>query len=66
MQKKYNRIGTYWEAKNLNEIDIVAINDLEQKLFIAEVKLNPKKFNLYELQTRAQNLLKKYPNYQVE
>jgi hypothetical protein len=66
LQKKYNRIGSYWEAKNLNEIDIVAINDLEKQILIAEVKTNPKKINLYELQLKAQNLLKHYPDYQVE
>lgn len=64
--KKYNRIGTYWESKNLNEIDIVAANDLEKKLFIAEVKMNPKKFNLYELQMKAQNLVRRYGDYQIE
>ena len=64
--KQYNRIGSYWEAKNLNEIDIVAANDLDKKLFIAEVKLNPKNLNLYELQQKAQNLLRGYRDYQVE
>lgn len=65
-QKKYNRIGTYWEAKNLNEIDIVAANDLDKQLFIAEVKMNPNKFSMKNLQAKAQNLLKNYPDYQVE
>lgn len=64
--KKYNRIGSYWEAKNLNEIDIVAINDLDRKILIAEVKTNPKKINLYELQLKAQGLLKQYSDYEVE
>jgi AAA+ ATPase superfamily predicted ATPase len=65
LKKKYNRLGTYWEAKNINEIDIVGVNDLEKQLFIAEVKINPKKLNLHELQTKAQNLIKNYPDYQV-
>lgn len=66
LQKKYNRLGTYWESKNLNEIDIVAVNDLDQELFIAEVKINPKKLNLHALQSKAQNLIKDYPNYRIE
>lgn len=64
--KKYNHIGPYWEKKNLNEIDIVAVNDLDKELLIAEVKMNPKNFNLYELQNKAKNLLNDYPNYKVE
>jgi hypothetical protein len=66
LQKKYNRIGTYWEAKNLNEIDIVAINDLDKQILIAEVKTNPKKISLTELQGKAQNLVKRYRDYQIE
>lgn len=65
-QKKYNKIGTYWESKNLNEIDIVAVNDLNKELLIAEVKINPKKLNLYELQMKGQNLVKQYAGYKVQ
>jgi hypothetical protein len=65
-EKKYNRIGTYWEAKNLNEIDIVAVNDLDKELLIAEVKVNPKKLNLHELEMKAQNLLTHYRDYRVQ
>lgn len=66
LKKKYNRLGTYWEAKNLNEIDIVGVNDLEKELFIAEVKINSKKLNLHALQAKAQNLIKNYPDYQIQ
>ena len=66
LQKKYNRIGSYWESKNLNEIDIVAVNDLEKKIFLAEVKINPKKLNLHKLQQKAVNLLMHYKYYEVE
>ena len=65
-QKKYNRMGTYWESKNLNEIDIVAVNDMDKKILIAEVKMNSKKLNLYELQQKGQNLIKGYRDYEVE
>lgn len=65
-QKKYNQIGTYWETKNLNEIDLVAVNNLDKELLIADIKLNPKKLNIAELRFKAQNLLKEYPDYHVE
>ena len=64
--KKYNRIGSYWEAKNLNEIDIVAINDLDKEMLLVEVKTNPKKLDLQELKRKSENLLRKYPDYQVK
>ena len=59
-------MGTYWESKNLNEIDIVAVNDMDKKILIAEVKMNSKKLNLYELQQKGQNLIKGYRDYEVE
>ena len=43
LSNKFSNIGTYWESKNQNEIDIVAINDLEKTMLIGEVKINPKK-----------------------
>ena len=39
----YSMVGNYWEKGNLNEIDLVAINELEKKIIFAEVKLNKKK-----------------------
>ncbi|MGJ0357805.1 DUF234 domain-containing protein [Aliarcobacter cryaerophilus] len=54
----YSNIGTYWEKANQNEIDIVAINDLDKKALIAEVKINPKKIDLEILKQKAKKLEK--------
>ena len=37
-QHLYSAIGTYWEKGNQNEIDIIAVNDLEKAVLVAEVK----------------------------
>ncbi|MCK9400285.1 MAG: ATP-binding protein [Bacteroidales bacterium] len=50
---KYSLIGRYWNRKNENELDIVALNELEQKAIIAEVKRNPKKINIHLLRIKA-------------
>ena len=63
---EYSNIGTYWEKGNQNEIDIVAINDEEKRMRIVEVKLNPSKINIAELQVKAQKLLQKQKAYEVE
>ncbi len=62
---KYSAIGTYWEKGNQNEIDIVAINDDEKKMLIAEVKRNPKKINIALLEEKSQKLLQKHKGYEV-
>lgn len=63
--KGYNLIGTYWESKNTNEIDIVAIDDLGRRLFLAEVKRNPEKIQLEQLRHKAGKLIAQYPHYSV-
>lgn len=64
--KKYNLIGTYWELKNLNEIDVIAINEHKKLALIAEVKRNGKKINIATLKTKAEKLVRnKLNNYKV-
>jgi len=62
----YTKIGNYWERDNKNEIDIVGINEIEKKLDIYEVKINPKKLNKNELILKSANLIKNYQNYKVD
>ena len=63
--KAFSAIGTYWEKGNQNEIDIVAVNDDEKKMLIAEVKRNPEKIDLALLEKKAQKLIQKHPGYTV-
>jgi len=62
----YNRIGNYWEKGNLNEIDIVAVNDLEKKMLIAEVKINSDKINIEALKKKSEKLIKSYNTYHIK
>ena len=36
--KKYTRIGSWWDRKGENEIDIVAENELDEQAIFIEVK----------------------------
>ena len=63
---KYNRIGSYWERGNRNEIDLVAVNDIKRELFIAEIKANKARINLTELEKKAKNLVMDFQGYSVE
>ena len=64
--KQFNLLGSYWERGFQNEIDIVAINEMDKKLVIAEVKKNKEKINIEKLKLKSLNLLKSYPNFSVE
>jgi AAA+ ATPase superfamily predicted ATPase len=64
--KEFSDIQGYWNSKGANEIDIVAINDIEQRLVFCEVKRNPKRIRLGGLEHKAKDILSKYPEYSVE
>jgi AAA+ ATPase superfamily predicted ATPase len=60
----YNQIGTYWEKQNTNEIDIVAIDDLNKHILLAEVKRNPEKIQPELLKLKAAKIIETYPQFQ--
>lgn len=65
-QKKFSTIGTYWEKRNQNEIDIVAVNDFEKTVLLAEVKRNKKNISIPELQEKSLNLRKSFKGYAID
>jgi len=66
--KQFNQIGSYWDSKGENEIDIVAINDLEKQILIVEVKRQLKRYNSNKLRIKSENMLVKLKlkNYKIE
>ncbi|MCI0500366.1 MAG: AAA family ATPase [Epsilonproteobacteria bacterium] len=66
LSNSFSEIGNYWEAKNQNEIDIIAINDFTKNILIAEVKVNPRKIDLVDLKNKATNITSKYSDYKID
>ena len=64
-EKKYTKIGSYWERNNQNEIDIVAVDDINKEVLIAEVKLNSDRLSEIVLREKAKNIIKQYVDYKV-
>lgn len=62
----FSAIGTYWEKRNQNEIDVVAVNDAAKTMLIGEVKRNPQKINMEQLRLKAQKIVAQHPEYSVE
>ena len=64
--KEFSDIQGFWDSKGEKEIDIVAVNDLEQRLVFCEVKRNPQRICMGELENKAKCIITKYPKYAVE
>jgi AAA+ ATPase superfamily predicted ATPase len=62
-EKKYNLIGTHWEKNNENEIDIVAVNDMEKKVLFCEVKRKANNIDLGKLKAKSAKLLPDFQGY---
>lgn len=63
---QFNRVGSYWNRSGTDEIDLIAINDLEKRLVIAEIKLNKSKISLSKLKAKAETFIKSYSDYDIE
>ena len=62
----YNRIGTYWERGNQNEIDLVAVNDLRKEVVFADIERDSSRINLKALKEKSSKLSEEYKGYKKE
>lgn len=65
-EERITAIGSYWDSKGENEIDLIALNDLDKTAIVAEVKRNPKKIDMTLLQGKADSIKKELAKYKVE
>lgn len=65
-EENLSQIGSYWEAGNRNEVDIVAINEYEKTAIVAEVKRQAKNIDLAALRKKAENLVANLKGYTVD
>jgi len=65
-QNLYSAIGTYWEKGNQNEIDIVAVNDFEKTVMVAEVKRKKENISIPLLEEKGKSLKSQLEGYIFE
>ena len=53
---KFSIVGNWWDRKGENEIDMIALNEFDHTGIIAEIKRNPRKISLVELQEKVNAL----------
>jgi AAA+ ATPase superfamily predicted ATPase len=62
-EERITAIGSYWDRKGENEIDLIALNDIDKTSIVAEIKRNPKKIDLNLLQIKANSIKKELAQY---
>ena len=49
---EWSRVGNWWDRKGENEIDLIAENELDGRLLVAEVKRDRKRIDLGQLESK--------------
>ena len=64
-EERVTLVGNYWDRKGQNEIDMIAINDIDKTAVVAEIKRQRRKFSPTELAQKAAALNKVLSKYSV-
>jgi len=64
--KQFSEISNYWDRKGINEIDIIAVNEMEKRIVFFEVKRNKKRISLPLLKQKAKNIMNHFSGYNTE
>lgn len=62
---EYTTIGGYWNKKGENEIDLIALNEIEKKAVIAEIKRNKQNIKTNILMQKGAAIQKELKGYSV-
>ena len=65
-RERVTEVSHWWDSKGENEIDLIAIEKLDRRATVAEVKRNPRKFSAKTLEEKYQCIQSHLRGYQVE
>ena len=64
-KERTTEVGRWWNTRSEDEIDMIAIERLDKRVTIAEVKRNASKINLEETKERFANIRSHFRGYEV-
>jgi uncharacterized protein len=56
-EQTYTRIGSFWDRKGENEIDLILVNELNEQIDFVEIKRNPENIDSNKLRKKASHFL---------
>lgn len=62
-EERVTRVGRYWGRKGNNEIDLIALNDIDKKAVVAEIKRNPERYNSKLLHDKFSTIKAEFGKY---
>ena len=62
-EERVTLVGNYWDRKGMNEIDLIALNDIDKTALVAEVKRNADRYNPKLLQEKIDSIRSNFGKY---
>ena len=62
----YNAVSNYWDRSGKNEIDLIAVNQNDKQIVIAECKRNPRRIDLETLKEKSATILNAHKKWDVQ
>ncbi|MDR1184337.1 MAG: AAA family ATPase [Coriobacteriales bacterium] len=62
---EFSSLGQWWKGNGTDEIDMVAVNEMERVLLFGDIKLNPDKLSLHVLEKKAASIVAAHQDYEV-
>ncbi len=62
-EERVTTVGHYWDRKGNNEIDLIALDDLDRTAVVAEIKRNPERYNPILLQEKYTTIKQEFGRY---
>lgn len=60
---KYTQVGQYWDRKGENEIDLVAVNEIDGKIDVFEIKKDKSRYDESLLKSKVDQMLTVCPQF---
>ncbi|MGL4332683.1 MAG: ATP-binding protein [Bacteroidales bacterium] len=57
-EKRFSRLGGFWDRKGHNEIDLIAVSEIRKKILFAEIKRNAANIDMKLLKEKADYFLR--------
>ena len=65
-KERVTEVGHWWDKSGENEIDLIAIEKLDKRVTIGEVKRNEKKISMKTLEEKFANIRSHFRSYQIQ
>lgn len=62
-EERVTMVGNYWDRKGKNEIDLIALNDIDKTALVAEVKRNADRYDSQLLQEKYDTISNNFRKY---